>query len=169
MENHILTNIASVLTAGVLIITPLTYVIKRWLNDNKLRKEISHSLHEELKDCIDAIDENTKRDQMDIVIKDNKKRYTLTFMNHDMYDSLIFSGKIQALNIELQQDIQSIFRKIKLHHKYLEYATKLRDEAKLNNKNIDDTTGPYYGMIADYESELLESIPRIRKKLENNF
>lgn len=169
MGNVELTNWTSIITAGAVVAAPLGYVIKRWWTQNTLRKEISNSLWNELEDCVNAIDDNTKRDQMEITIDGNKKRYTLTFMNYDMYDSLIFSGKIQAINIELQQDIQSIFRKIKLHRQYLEYVTNLRDTAKLNNVNIDDTSLPYYGMIADYESELLGLVPDIMKKLEKNF
>ena len=169
MENAELTNWTSIITAGAVVAAPLGYVIKRWWTSNTLRKEISHSLHEELKDCMEAIDENTRREVKEIIIEGEKKYYTLTFMNHDMYDSLIFSGKIQAVNIHLQQKIQDIFRKIKLHHQYLEYVTKLRDDAKLNDVDIDETTLPYYGMLADYELEVLESIPTVMKELEKNF
>ena len=168
-SNYELTNWTSVITAGAVVTAPIAYVIKRWHTNNTLRKEISHSLYEELKDCMGAIDQNTKREVRKIIIDKEEKYYTLTFMNHDMYDSLIFSGKIQAINVHLQQKIQDIFRKIKLHHQYLEYVTKLRDDAKLNNVNIDETTLPYYGMLADYECELLESIPIVMEELEKKF
>lgn len=169
VENHTLTNIASALTAGVLIIAPLTYVIKRRWTNNTERKDISKSLYEELKNGMEALDGTAKRQVMEIKIKDVKRYYTLTFMNYDMYDSLIFSGKIQILNHDLQQKIQDIFRRIKGHQEYLKYTARLRDNAKLQNINMDETTTPYYELIANYESELEDLIPKVMKELEKNF
>ena len=169
VENHILTNIASVLTAGALIITPLTYVIKKWWTNKTDKEEVSQSLYAELKNGLEALNGTVKRQVMEIEIKDVKKYYTLTFMNYDMYDSSIFSGKIQTLNHDLQQEIQDIFRRIKGHQEYLKYTAQLRDGAKLQKTDINETTNPYYELIANYESELEDLIPKAMKKLEKNF
>lgn len=164
-----LSNLASLFTVGVIIIAPITFVVKRWLNKKTERAEVSKSLHEELKDALEALDGTVGRQVMEIEVDGIKKYYTLTFMNYDMYDSLIFSGKIQALNYDLQQKIQDVFRRIKGHKEYLKYTAQLRDNAKLYEKNMDETTNPYYALIANYESELEELIPEVMKELEKNF
>jgi len=169
MENIALINLTSIITAGAVVGAPLVYVIKRWLTTNTQRKEVSQSLHDELKNGLEALDGTSKRQVMKIQIKGLNKYYTLTFMNYDMYDSLINSGQIQALNHELQQEIQDIFRRIKGHKKYLEETFHLRNVASINKTNVDDITNGYYSAIADYETELEDLIPKAMKKLEKNF
>ena len=116
-------------------------------------------------DAMKALDGTIKRTVMEIEIGTKKRYYTLTFMNHDMYDSLIFSGKIHALDIHLQQSVQDIYRRIKGHQEYLKYTAQLLDSAKLQNIDIDETVRPYYKLVTDYEEELEDMIPRVMKKL----
>jgi hypothetical protein len=168
--NEALNNLASLFTIGVIIITPLTYFTKRWIDNRSDRAEVSRSLHAELKDALDALDGTSKRQVMEIEINNVNKYYTLVFMNYDMYDSFIFSGQIKSLNHNLQQQIQDIFRQIKKHKEYLELTIRLNDMAVINNhKDIRKITDPYYNIIADYESELEEKIPKMMKELEKNF
>jgi len=165
-----LTNLASLFTIGVIIIAPLTYLIKRWFRNRSDRSDVSRSLHAELKDAQDALDGTSKRQVMEIEINGVKKYYTLVFMNYDIYDSFIFSGQIKSLNHNLQQKIQDIFRLIKKHKEYLELTIRLKDMAAINNyKDIRKITDPYYDIIAKYESELEETIPKMMKELEKNF
>ena len=51
-ENLELLNWTSVLTAGVVVIAPLSYVIKRWHTNKTEKKTISKSLHAELRDAM---------------------------------------------------------------------------------------------------------------------
>ena len=167
--DNALNDLAAIFTIGIIIIAPLTFLIKRWFNRRAERADVSKSLHGELKDALDALDGTSKRQVMEIEIDGTKMYYTLTFMNYDMYDSLIFSGKIQALNHDLQQKIQDIFRRIKGHQQYLKYTAQLRDNGVLHGINLDKTTNPYYALIAHYESELEALIPEAMEELEKNF
>lgn len=167
--DYALSNLASLFTVAAIIIAPIAFFTKRWLNKKTERAEVSKSLHEELKDALEALDGTAGRQVMEIEVGGDKKYYTLTFMNYDMYDSLIFSGKIQALNHDLQQKIQDIFRRIKGHQEYFKYATQLSDNAKLAGKNMDKTTISYYELLATYETELEQLIPDVMKELEKNF
>ena len=62
----------------------------------------------------------------------NKK--TVYFMgrslNHDFYDSLIYSGKINFLDPTLQQRVQDIFKRIKLHNQYSEVVFQMTESNK---------------------------------------
>jgi len=167
--DNALNDLAAIFTIGIIIIAPLTFLIKRWFNRRAERADVSKSLHGELKDALDALDGTSKRQVMEIEIGGIKKYYTLAFMNYDMYDSLIFSGRIQSINHNLQQKIQDIFRRVKGHKEYLKLTMQLRDTAAINDKDITNITDPYYCLIADYESELEEMIPPVMEELEKNF
>jgi len=168
-ENTLLNNLAALFTIGVIVIAPLTFFGKQWWNKRVKKIDVSKSLHAELKDALNALDGTAGRQVMEIEVNGVKKYYTLTFMNYDMYDSLIFSGEIQVINYDLQQKIQDIFRRIKSHKESLKYAAELGDKAKLYDKKMDETTLPIYEHIADIESELEKLIPEAINELEKNF
>ncbi len=167
--NYALNNLSALFTIGAIIIAPASFFIKRKIDFNAKRKKVSKSLHEELKDGLKALDGTSKRQVMEIEIDGEKKYYTLTFMNYDMYDSLIASGEIQSLNSDLQQDIQDIFRRIKGHREYLKEVLRLGDMILLSGKSSDSITNGYYSLIADYETELEEMIPKALRQLKENF
>ena len=164
-----MSNWTSVLTAGAVVIAPLSYVIKRWHTGRVERKTISKSLYIELQNALRVLDGTVKRQVMEIDVKGDKIHYTLAFIHHDMYDSLIFSGKIQLLDGATQQEIQNAFRMIKKHQEYLQYVSRLNDQSKMQNVNADKTAILYYEVIAKYELEIERVIPEIMKKLKENF
>ena len=94
------------------------------------------------------------------------------FFNHDFYDSLIFSGKINFLEPDLQQQIQNIFHMIRQHNEYLEITQRVR---LAKQKHFDDQTQLpkevyfYYIGMNRYEKELTKSIPDMMKKLNSKF
>lgn len=167
--NDALSNTASIVTIATLGIAPVAFLVKRWFNIKSERSELSKNLHAELQDALHALDGTDKRQIMEIEVNSVKKYYTLTFMNHDIYDSLVFSGRINSLNHGIQQDIQNVFRMIKGHKEYLKLIMQLNDIAAINDKNILNTTGPYYDILDKYEYALLDRIPTLLKKLEKNF
>ena len=126
-------------------------------------------MYAELQDALQALDGTVKSQVMEIDVKGKKTYYTLAFIHYDMYDSLIFSGKIQLLDIAMQQEIQNVFRKIKKHQEYLQYVSQLRDRSKMQDVNIDETAAPYYKLIASYESEIERLVPKIMGELRGNF
>lgn len=85
-------------------------------------------------------------------------------LNHDFYDSLVFSGKINFLRPELQQQVQNIFNQVKTHNKYLELVMKMNEEAAGNE--IPEISYKYYDWMDRNEVKLLNDIPLVLKKLE---
>ena len=169
LELFNVTHIPSILTAGAVVIAPLTYVIKRWLTNKAEKKTISESLYVELQDSIQSLKGAAKRQVMEIEVEGETMYYTLASLHYDMYDSLIFSGKIQLLDKTIQQEIQDVFRIIKEHQDYLRYTFLLRDQSKIHNADIDKITDSYYAMIAEDELKIEQLIPKIMKKLKENF
>ena len=87
-------------------------------------------------------------------------------MNHDFYDSLIFSGKINFLRPELQQQVQNIFHQIKTHNEYVDQVLKMSDETL---GEIPEKSHKYYAWMDENEVKLLKDIPKVLKKLEEDF
>lgn len=48
-------------------------------------------------------------------------------LNHNFYDSLIYSGKINFLDPSLQQPVQDIFKRIKMHNKYVDATLEMAE------------------------------------------
>ena len=169
LELFNLTHVPSIITAIAVVIAPLSYVIKRWHTNKTEKKAISKSLYVELQDAIQTLNGAEKRQVMEIDVKGERMYYTLAFLHYDMYDSLIFSGKIQLLNNTMQQEIQDVFRMIKKHQEYLHHVILLADQSKIHDANIDKTTDLYYERIARHELEIELLAPKIMKKLKENF
>ena len=169
LELFNVTHVPSILTASAVVIAPLTYVIKRWLTNKAEKKTISKSLYTELHDAMQTLNGTVKRQVMEIDVKGKKMYYTLAFLHYDMYDSLIFSGKIQLLDDITQQEIQNVFRTIKKHQEYFQRTLLLRDQAKIHDIDVDKITNPYYELMAKYEVKMEQSIPKIMKKIKKNL
>ena len=144
------------------------YLLKKRQDREDEKKYISRNLHAELKDALDCLDyEKYKECNCRIEFDENtatgkNKTKVISFINrnfnHDIYDSLIGSGKINFLDCELQQKIQDIFKRIKEHNYYLKYTNKLDDAT--DAKYI-----PFFKWMEDSENELLRTIPDILKRL----
>ncbi len=93
--------------------------------------------------------------------------FTNRFLNHDIYDALIFSGKIGFLRYESQQQIQDVFQKIKYHNYSLKYIAELWVGNDINE--IPKNTIPHYQLLARDEKLLLNEISIIMKKLKDEF
>lgn len=90
---------------------------------------------------------------------------TNKFLNHDVYDSLVNSGKINFLRYKLQQQVQNIFKMIKQHNYYLQITANIWNRG--GNKVVD--LCPYYETMVMYEQDLLQQIPDILQKLKGEF
>ena len=51
-----------------------------------------------------------------IMVGEKITTYTNRFLNYELYDSLVYSGKITFLKFALQQPLQNIYQKIKNHN-----------------------------------------------------
>ncbi len=70
------------------------------------------------------------------------------------------------LNSELVQDVQNVYQRIKHHNKWLEYLMPLLDKESETGKSNLAVTSTYYDILSKYESELLDMIPALKKRLE---
>ena len=174
-EDDFLSKWASIATIISLILFPANY----FLNQNTTKREqkqqvidernlASRNLYGELHDALQAITgKKYPKNLFDVSIDGTTLTFTNRFLNHDIYDALIFSGKIGFLRYELQQQIQNVFQKIKHHNYYLKYIAELWDKDKCNK--IPKNTIPYYQLLDSDEKLLLNEIPIIIKKLKDEF
>lgn len=106
------------------------------------------------------------RDALSFTGEDKKEYFFMNrTLNHDFYDSLIFSGRINFLRPELQQRVQNIFRQIKTHNEYVSLVLKMNDETG----KIPEKSYKYYAWMDDNEAKLLRDIPDVLKKLKEDF
>ena len=190
-EGEILGKWASIVTILSLVGAPIAYFVKQ--DDREKEKEIekererklaeamererklaeamerrrtSKNLYGELFDTLSAIKGGTfPKDLIDVNIGSKTFTFTNRFLNHDIYDSLIFSGGIKFLDSELLQKTQNIFNMIKNHNHYLRLALDNRGK---DNK-VSKTTMQYYVLLDKYERQLLDEIPRVMDHLEKKF
>lgn len=91
-------------------------------------------------------------------------------LNHDFYDSLVFSGKINFLPTIIQQKTQDVFQLIKDHNSFIRSIRYIEDRASLD-EDIEPKTRVYYKALDKVETELLaeSGIPSLKTKLEKEF
>ena len=73
---------------------------------------------------------------MVVHLPDGEEVYFMNRMfNHDFYDSLAFSGKINFVKPELQQRVQDVFYHIKDHNSWLQ-KIELEDRQADDNRDV---------------------------------
>ena len=178
-EDEFLSKWASVVTILSLIGLPVAYFTKqdqkekeRLEKETEERKLASKNLYGELQDAFYSLD-RTKypEDACSLEITEKGEKKEVFFMNrdfnHDFYDSLIFSGKINFLRHELQQEIQDVFKRLKTHNNFLVLVMNMQDEEKDNVISV--KTWKYYKWMDKSEVRLLNEIPDILEKLKKDF
>ena len=104
---------------------------------------------------------------MQVGAKDVTAYFVNRDLNHDFYDSLIFSGQINFLDHELQQKVQDTFKRIKNHNKNLEITNKMAEEDA--NDTAPPKSYPYYAQLDRDERRLKKEIPTIMEQLSMHF
>ena len=172
-ENHTLTNFATLIS--LIIVSAIHFTTQKKTKKEKQIKEAkelsqaSSNLHRELKDTCEGLNRTVyKNDALSFETPDEKEFFFMNrTLNHDFYDSLIFSGKINILRPELQQQVQNIFSQIKTHNKYIELVMRIKDET--TDGRIPEKAYKYYEWLDSNEVRLLKDIPIMLKKLEKDF
>jgi len=164
-----LQNWASIVTIASLVITPIFYFVQRWHGDNSERKRASKNLYVELDDALDGLDAKKHDDLKHVTLADAGDVYfTNRSLNHDFYDSLVSSGKINFLKPELQQPLQDAFQRIKDHNFYIRKIRDIEDSA-----DVGEDVGPkimrYYETLGRIEIMLMDDIPKIKERLKEEF
>ena len=160
--NDILLNIAAIVTIMSLGITPIFFFVKRWYDMDSERKMVSQNLYGELNNTLDALDYKLHPDNFFTILPPSGKKiqYMDRLLNHDVYDSLIYSGKINFLRHSLQQQIQDIFKHIKIHNYCLTKSVEIPVQDKTSTHVYD-----YYERLWNIEARLLRTMPSAMKKL----
>lgn len=102
---------------------------------------------------------------------DGEKYYFVNRMlNHDFYDSLVFSGKINFLPTRIQQQTQDVFQLIKDHNSFIRNIRDIEDNVG-SAKDISSKTKRYYEALHRAKVELLaeRGIPSLKTKLKKEF
>lgn len=169
-----LINWAAIGTLVALVVAPVKYFNdvrirekERRQKEEDERSRISRNLYGELHDALKGLDETKhEKDLKKLQMKDKEDVYFMNrFLNHDIYDSLITSGKINFLTYELQQEVQDIFTRIKKHNYYLTLTSEIQDR----EKEITESAYAYYELIGNYEKELIKEIPDMMERLKKDF
>ena len=131
---------ASFVTIVSLVVAPLWYLLKRETDRRGEVETISSSLYMELADARDGLDDDGRADLRAVRLQDGTQvRFTNLLFNHDIYDSLIHSGRINAIRAEHQQQVQDVFQLVKDHNASLK---KMRETEGAKGCEIHDE--PYY-------------------------
>ena len=118
---------------------------------------------------LDGLNEKEHNNLRKVSLPNNKEVYFMNrSLNHDFYDSLVFSGKINFLPPDIQQPIQDTFQKIKDHNLFLSRIREIEDDASVG-EDISRKTMRYYEMLGKIEDELLSDIPIVKGKLGREF
>ena len=168
-EEEYLGKWASVITIISIGIAPAWYFWTKYQNEKDKRTQASKNLHTELIDTLESLDRVKYFDDADSFHTDDNREifYMNRNFNHDFYDSLIFSGKINFLRPELQQQVQNIFNQIKTHNDYLDLCKKIQDTE--STQEIPKKAYRYYEWMDENEVKLEKDIPIMLKKLKKDF
>lgn len=146
--------------------SPVIYFWKKYYGDKRERKRASENICTELADTEGALDDP---DNLREAKYGTQTYFFINRMfNHDFYDSLIFSGKINFLPTELQQQTQDVFQKIKDHNLYIRKIRELEDSFA-SEEQIWSKLKRYHKGLEARERDLVRDIPYIKEALRNEF
>ena len=171
-EGSFFDRLAPFMTSISVALAPFVYFLKTKHNENSERTRASQNLYTELDNTLTALDEKVYPDNFKMVeFEDGEKYFFINRMlNHDFYDSLVFSGKINFLPTKIQQQTQDVFQLIKDHNLFIKSIKNIEDNASLN-EDVSSKTKRYYAALHRIEIELLaqRGIPSLKIKLEKEF
>lgn len=164
--NGYATKLLPVVAVFSISVSPIFYFWKKYDDERRERKRASENIYTELADMEKALDDS---DSFRVAKYDEATYFFVNKMfNHDFYDSLIFSGKINFLPTKLQQQIQDAFQKIKDHNLYIQKIRDLEDSFA-TREQIKSRLQKYYEGLEVRERMLVKDIPRIKQALRNEF
>lgn len=154
------------------ILTVAVSAIKYFRNKKAEESRASENLYLELRDVLDGLNVDKFPENFceagidDYTGKKKKVCFMARTLNHDFYDSLIYSGGINFLDPALQQQVQDAFKRIKTHNKYVDTVLEISDH---NNSTIPVRAYRYCEWIENTEKILQKELPKILKKLQIRF
>lgn len=157
----LVTNVVTILgIAG----SPLYYFIKKHLESRSDKRRALESIFNELDDGELAL---TKDHHRRVTKEYNGRKYEFVaaFLNHDVYDSLIYSGRINHLDVKIQQTIQDVFAKIKDRNSYVKKIIELEESVNVGKATYEGVSMPasrYCDLVVKYEGEIKDVISEFK-------
>ena len=169
-----LLEIAPLVSLGASVATIATVVVsafKYFQHKHAETARASQNLYLELKDTLTSLDGRLHPDNfyyVSMIVNGNYK--TAYFMdrslNHDFYDSLIYSGKINFLDPPLQQRVQDIFKRIKIHNEYIDVVRRMTEH---NDNAMPIAAYKYCEWMDNTEKHLQQELPKMLESLQACF
>ena len=155
---------AAAVTVLSVVGSPIAYFAKLNEKERDLRrreergrKSVLNNLCWEMNDTLDALD--TSHYLMRANRGTKSVTFTNQFLNHGVFDGLVFSGKTGFLMTAPQQQTQDIFQRVKYHNQYLQRVTELQNESS-------QAPFRYCEILATCEKMMRNEMPPIVRELE---
>jgi len=157
--NEIHSNLVDFILIGLMILGGIVfaYDYRTRKDENVNDKDICQKIHEELKDGIDSLDGTLTRETQEHEIEGKKIHYKHIYMNRKVFEGYFNSGNFNHINHKLQQSLQDIYHKIKIHD---ELVQKVVDKQYVNDDIIE---------LNKIEKEMLKEIPSMMESLKKYF
>ena len=165
MDFHLdIDTVVSLIASGGTIAAITVSAIKYFRYKNAETARASENLYLELKDTLRSLDEEFSEDVYHTSIKDHAGSYRTVYftarsLNHDFYDSLVYSGRINFLDPSLQQRVQDSFKLIKAHNKYVDMVFEMVERS--DRGVVPSEAHKYCEWMDDIEKRLQRGLPKI--------
>ena len=160
MLNEIHPNLTPILLAVIVSIAVVAYVIGV-KKDNSDKREFCKKIHDELMDTLNSLNGMLGRETKEVIIDNKKIHYKHVYLNYLVFDTSINSGEFNLIKSNLQQSIQDIYGKIKIHDEFVRKIVNI----ELDPEQILVVPDDYYIILNKHEKEMLQEIPVILTKL----
>lgn len=156
--------VAAIIAVLAFAVTQSMRVLVAKADRDQRRRSMRQSMHMELDDTLDALNrEKYENDAVSLTTEEGTRVYFMTrYLNHDMYDSALYSGGISLVRMESRQGLQNTYRLIKTHNGLLNQMTEISiRKGEMYPKEADRI----YVALDAIERRLLKYIPDIKKGL----
>ena len=157
--------IAAVVTISSLMLSPGYYFVKRWHSDKTKGERAATAVYMEMVDAHSSLDTGKHQELRVVELPDQTKAHFMSrLLNHDIYDSLVSSGKITFIAAGLQQDIQDVFQHVKDHNALLRKVRKMQETGGEHPRALH-----LYRSLGDSDDALRRSLPKAMRKIEAEY
>lgn len=134
----------------------------------KSKQFLTKCLLKELKEIMNGLTQKKFKKE---IITFNKKKYTFTkmYMNHTIYDTMMYSGELLNFSPQIQYELSSIFEKVKGHKETYDNRNHLIDLIWIHNHAWAPELNYSAKHLSRIEIQLKEQIPKLAKKLEKSI
>lgn len=156
--------LAAVVTTFSLTLAPIMYFVKQRHSDKTESQRVAAALYGELDNALSGLDPDKHTDLRAVDIRGRTIYFMSRLFNHDIYDSLVNSGKITFVDAKIQQDVQDVFQHIRDHNGALVRIREMEESGRDHSR-----AHHLYLKLGDSERVLLNSIPAVMRNLKETY